>query len=124
MNDSTPIAPTPNRRRRFLVGSAWEPPPLAPEFQTLAGPYRLLNPDRITQELGIARLRVDLDDGVLSASYPLDIPLLRTRVPLEPDGPDRLRVPGLGSIVGERLRVERADGRVRLHYSGYVFERE
>jgi CubicO group peptidase (beta-lactamase class C family) len=111
-------------RRRFLIGSAWEPPPLAPEFRALAGPYRLLNPDRITQELGIAKLRVDLDDGVLSASYPLDIPLLRTRVPLEPDGPDRLRVPGLGSIVGERLRVERVDGRVRLHYSGYVFERE
>ncbi len=111
-------------KRRFLVGSAWDPPRLAPAFEALAGQYRLLNPDRITNELGIARLRVDLDDGVLSASYPLDIPLLRTRVPLEPDGSDSLRVPGLGSIVGERLRVERNEGRLRLHYSGYVFEHE
>lgn len=111
-------------RRRFFVGSAWQPPPLSAAFQALAGQYRLINPDRITNELGIARLRVELDDGVLSASYPLDIPLLRTRVPLEPDGEDGLRVPGLGSIVGERLRIERADGRLRLHYSGYVFERE
>lgn len=115
-------------RRRFLIGSAWDPPVLSPVLQALAGQYRLLNPDRITNELGIAQMRVDLDDGVLSASYPLDIPLLRTRVPLEPypegGGTDSLRVPGLGSIVGERLRVERSDGRTRLHYSGYVFERE
>lgn len=111
-------------RRRFLIGSAWEPPRLAAEFRALAGQYRLLNPDRLTNELGIAKLRVDLDDGVLSASYPLDVPLLRTRVPLEPDGPDRLRVPGLGSIVGERLQVERGKGSLRLLYSGYVFERE
>ncbi|WP_313919413.1 serine hydrolase domain-containing protein [Tahibacter sp.] len=113
-------------RRRFLIGSAWEPPALSPAVQALAGQYRLLNPDRITHELGIAQMRVDLDDGVLSASYPLDIPLLRTRVPLEPEGggTDSLRVPGLGSIVGERLRVERSDGRTRLHYSGYVFERQ
>lgn len=115
-------------RRRFLIGSAWDPPALSPDLQALAGQYRLLNPDRITNELGIAQLRVDLDDGVLSVSYPLDIPLLRTRVPLEPyaegGGTDRLRVPGLGSIVGERLQVERSDVRTRLHYSGYVFERE
>jgi CubicO group peptidase (beta-lactamase class C family) len=115
-------------RRRFLIGSAWDPPALSPALRELAGQYRLLNPDRITNELGIAQMRVDLDDGVLSASYPLDIPLLRTRVPLEPVAQDgeanTLRVPGLGSIVGERLRVERSDGRTRLHYSGYVFERE
>ncbi len=116
-------------RRRFLIGSAWDPPALSPVLQALAGQYRLLNPDRITNELGIAQMRVDLNDGVLGASYPLDIPLLRTRVPLEPypadgGGTDSLRVPGLGSIVGERLRVERSDGRTRLHYSGYVFERE
>ncbi|TDR47435.1 CubicO group peptidase (beta-lactamase class C family) [Tahibacter aquaticus] len=111
-------------RRSYLIGSAWQPPPLPAAVQALAGSYRLLNPDSLTTELGIARLQLELDDGVLSASYPLDIPLLRTRVPLQPEGDDALRVPGIGSIVGERLRLERADGRTRLHYSGYVFERE
>jgi CubicO group peptidase (beta-lactamase class C family) len=111
-------------RRRFLIGSAWEPPPLDASLRELAGPYRLLNPDRITTELGITQMRITLEDGVLSASYPLDIPLLKTRVPLQPEGADTLRVPGLGSVVGERLRVERADGKLRLHYSGYVFEHE
>lgn len=111
-------------RRRFLIGSAWEPPPLTPAAEALAGQYRLLNPDRITDELGIADLRIDLDDGVLSASYPLELPLLRARVPLQPEGDDRLRVPGLGSLVGEHLRLERGEHALRLHYSGYVFERE
>lgn len=111
-------------RRRFFVGTAWSPPALPPEHAALAGAYRLLNPDRITVELGISELRLDLADGVLSASYPLDIPMLRTRVPLQSDGADGLRVPGIGSLVGERLRIERSEGHLRLHYSGYVFERE
>lgn len=111
-------------RRCYLVGSAWEPPPLPADVAALAGSYRLLNPDALTAELGIARMQLNLADGVLSASYPLDIPLLRTRVPLQPEGEDALRVPGLGSIVGERLRIERGAGAPRLHYSGYVFERE
>lgn len=111
-------------RRCYLIGTAWEPPPLPSAVTALAGDYRLLNPDALTAELGIARMQLDVADGVLSASYPLDIPLLRTRVPLQPEGDDALRVPGLGSIVGERLRIERGAGAPRLHYSGYVFERE
>ena len=111
-------------RRRFLIGTAWQPPALDASFQALAGPYKLLNPDRLSGELGIAGMRLELQDGVLCATYPLDMPLLEARVPLQPEGPDILRVPGLGWATGERLRVERGGGRVRLHYSGYVFEHE
>lgn len=111
-------------RRRFLIGTAWQPPALDAPTQALAGPYKLLNPDRLSGELGIAGMRIELADGVLCATYPLDTPLLKARVPLQPEGAGILRVPGLGWATGERLRVERAEGRVRLHYSGYVFEHE
>lgn len=111
-------------RRRFLIGTAWQPPALDAASQALAGSYTLRNPDRLSDELGIAGLRVQLEDGVLCATYPLGVPLMEARVPLQPEGPETLRVPGLGWATGERLRVERGDGRVRLHYSGYVFEHE
>ena len=110
-------------RQRFLLGSAWNPPVLDPKWRALAGRYRLTNPDKLTEELGIATMRIDDDAGVLTANYALDsLPFLETRVPLEPDG-ERLRVPGTGPLLGERLDVQPGN-RPRVTYSGYVFEKE
>lgn len=109
-------------RQSFLLGSAWNPPTLEPRWRSLAGRYRLTNPDKLTEELGIATMRVDDENGVLTANYAIDsLPFLETRVPLEPDG-ERLRVPGVGPLLGERLDVVHGE-RPRLTYSGYVFEK-
>ncbi|MDC8014248.1 serine hydrolase domain-containing protein [Tahibacter soli] len=109
-------------RQRFLLGSAWNPPALAEPWRRLAGRYRLTNPDKLTEELGIQTMRIDESDGVLTANYALDsLPFLETRVPLEPDG-ERLRVPGVGPLLGERLDVQPGEA-PRVTYSGYVFEK-
>jgi hypothetical protein len=67
-------------------------------------------------------MRIDESGGVLTANYALDsLPFLETRVPLEPDG-ERLRVPGVGPLLGERLDVQPGEA-PRVTYSGYVFEK-
>ena len=107
----------------FLLGSAWTPIEVPPQWQALAGRYRLTNPDKLTEELGVDGMRIDYADGVLSANYALtSVPFVETRVPLEPDGERRLRVPGVGPLLGEHLDVQPGE-HPRVTYSGYTFEK-
>lgn len=113
------------RDRWFLVGAAWDPDPAAPAPPPeWLGSWRLLNPDRLTEQLELTQVDLSFRDGIVAVEYTLPFVIdLRPRVPLESLGDGRYVVAGLGANTGEELRIDAAVDPPRLHYSGYVFER-
>jgi CubicO group peptidase (beta-lactamase class C family) len=106
---------------QFLFGTAFET--IAhDELAAMAGRYQLLNPDQLSESLDLKEVRLELVDGLLLASYRLPVFIsLRPQLPLLPLGGPLYRIPGLGTNLGEIVRI---DPKLKqLHYSGYHFQR-
>lgn len=104
----------------YAVASRFEPPPFDPALEALIGDYRVGNPDLLFEQIGIRRIRAERCEDALCFSYELPFFIsLRARVPVIPDGPNHLRIPGTGALLGERLERFEHEGRPALRYSGY-----
>ena len=107
---------------QFLVGSALKADPGRLELGHLAGDYRLLNPDTLSQRLEIDQLAVTFEQGRLYISYRLPVFItLRPKLALQASGPNQFVIAGLGSNLGDRIQFS-PDWR-RFVYSGYTFVR-
>lgn len=113
--------------RAFVIGSALATDvESGPEAAGLVGSYRILTTDALLERGRVDSVDLVLEDGLLKLQFSARGGPLRASLdmPLLPEGPDHFRIPGLGPGLGDRLRVERVDGRPpRLHFSGHVAER-
>lgn len=95
------------------------------EARTLAGRYRLINPDFLSRQAGIESvdLVVEQDTLMIRLSLPgvlgptLTIPLRHESGPIWASA-------GLAPGLGERFGFESDTGSMRMHYSGYILERQ
>lgn len=110
--------------RVLVVGSTFRAPPLTARWRALAGRWRLVEGDGLTERLKLTGIELAVQDELLVFRYTLPLPMtVSARIPAVPLGRDRLLVPGFGASLGEQARVE-FGARPRLRYAGYLFERE
>ncbi len=112
--------------RTLLLGSTPFGTAVPADFDRWLGSYRLSNPDLLTRSLKVDRIELLREGDDLVLEYRLPTPFLLTfkpRVLLEAADRNHFRVAGLGPLLGEQLRVTQAEGRARLSYAGYLFER-
>ncbi len=108
-----------------LLGSVLTSVPTGEDFDDWLGEYRLTNPDPLSEQARIDRLRLARASDVPVVRVPLPGMFSPTlEIPIEPEAGPIWRVSGHAPGLGERFEFETtADGRRRLHYSGYVLER-
>lgn len=110
--------------RVLAVGSTFRAPPLTARWRALAGRWRLVEGDGLTERLKLTGIDLEIEDDLLAFRYTLPLPMtVSARIPAVPLGRDRLLVPGFGASLGEQAHVDFGE-RSRLRYAGYVFERE
>jgi len=111
---------------RFLFGQTLKPAKSMPEVQKLLGRYKLKNGDALTDQLKIESVELIERDGLLLANYTITAGLLDfdAAIPLLPSEPGSWVVPGLGTNMGDTLRVTPRGAGYTLEFSGYRFERD
>ncbi len=112
-------------RDRVVIAAEKIPPYEIPAtWRERIGDYRITNPDS-EYLVNLDRCRLLIEDGRLL----LDIKISglddrQVKVVLMPLSGDEAYVFGLGRNVGDTTRADHRQGRVRLWYSGYLFERQ
>ena len=112
------------RENVFVFGAKRDPAPVSDQYAQLAGKYRLLNPDWLSEKLEIDKIEIVADEEGLTASYRLPFFFkLEPQLPLVPFDENRLVIPGLGSNLGEPVSILSFGESATLEYSGYRFTR-
>lgn len=108
----------------FLFGSTFAPITDAGSVAELVGEYRAVNPDALARQMEMTGAVVTYEDQMLTLDYELPfVVTVRPRIALLPVSPDRLILAGFSPSLGEEVDIERKDGKIRLHISGYVLEK-
>ena len=105
-----------------LAGEKVQPRPIPATWSRQLGELEVVNPDDFSSLL--ADLRVGEEQGFMFLSY--QVPALKqgeTRVWFTPLSDAEAVVPGLGTGLGETIRLLGVGGEERLRYSGYVFRK-
>ncbi len=108
----------------FLFGSTFAPISDPAAIAELIGEYRAVNPDALARQMEITGAVVTHEDQMLTLDYELPfVVTVRPRIALLPVDATRLVMAGFGPSLGEEVDIERKDGKIRLHISGYVLEK-
>jgi len=110
---------------RFLFGQALNASAPDSATKALLGRYRLLNPDGLTAQAKVSTVELTERNGMLLATYRIPTGLISfdASIPLQPLGEGRFVVPGLGSNMGDVLRLTPGE-KPGFVFSGYRFARE
>jgi Beta-lactamase len=111
--------------RSFVLGAAWQPPPLDDGLRALAGRWHIVNPDGLIKRIKLRDIDFVADDIALYAEYSLPGALinLRPRIPVERSGIDTLIVPGLGALLGGPLHLLQSPQGTAMEFMGYRVEK-
>ncbi len=109
--------------QELLVGEKIKPTTISKAWRTRTGEYELVN--RGDDIVAIEKPRLSYDDGflVLQFTKPFFSNVV-SRVALTPVADDEAVIAGLGSGLGDTIRVIMIDGKEGLQYSGYQFKRK
>ena len=108
--------------RWFLLGTAYEP--LASDAADLIGEYRIVDADGLLQDADIDRVRLELREGQLIATYRIPFVIdLKPVIPLRRLDATTVVTEGLGPNQGERLIFDLRGEEPAFMFSGYRFER-
>ena len=104
--------------QELLVGEKIKPTTISKAWRTRTGEYELVN--RGDDIVAIEKPRLSYDDGflVLQFTKPFFSNVV-SRVALTPVADDEAVIAGLGSGLGDTIRVIMIDGKEGLQYSGY-----
>lgn len=109
--------------RTFLFGTALSGNRHSEDLASLAGRYRLVNPDFFSQRLKLRSVTLEYRDGVLYGVYKLPLFIsLKPRIPLVEHRANEFYIPGLGTAQGERLLYD--PDKKTLDFAGYRFTRD
>ncbi|MEK6750277.1 MAG: serine hydrolase domain-containing protein [Pseudomonadota bacterium] len=99
-------------------------PTLAPAWAARVGRYIIDNPDEITEFMEVSGGDLVYDQGILYLAYKLPLWLPVTmRIPLLTLNDQEAIIPGLGTGLGETVRVIQTPLGERIQYSGYMIRR-
>lgn len=113
------------RDRGVAVTAEKVPPYDIPQaWRRRVGTYRLINPDK-EYLVDVENPQLSIEDGKLLLGVRLSgLEDREVKVVLMPLSDDTLYVFGVGRNVGDVTSIERHEGRERLRYLGYYFERD
>ncbi|HKQ30133.1 MAG TPA: serine hydrolase domain-containing protein [Burkholderiales bacterium] len=109
------VAITAEKVPSYSVSEAW---------RLRAGNYRIVNPDK-EYLVDVEHCRLTVEDGKILMNIRISgLEDREVKVVLMPLGDDSAYTFGIGRNVGDVTVVERHDGRERMRFLGYYFERE
>lgn len=110
--------------RTLAVAEKVPPYALTPVWQARAGEYRIINPDD-HYLVNLEHCRMLVEDGRLLLDLEISgIEDRRVKIVIMPYTDTESYVFGLGRNVGDTTVAYRANGRQRVLYSGFIFERQ